>query len=71
MKSFVSDLKLDVFREDRTFGTLDDVIREAREELSVLLILIFWKYQIESKKWNPGRISLKTGKILGVHQKSV
>ena len=33
-KSFVSGLKPDVFREEmysRTFETLDDVIREARE----------------------------------------
>jgi len=36
-KNFVSELKLDIFREDvysRTFETLDDVVREAREELS-------------------------------------
>ena len=37
-KCFVSGLKPDVFREEmysRTFETLEDVIREAREELSV------------------------------------
>ena len=36
-KCFVSGLKLDDFREEmysHTFETLDDVIREAREELS-------------------------------------
>ena len=36
-KCFVSGLKTDVFREEmysRTFETLEDVIREAREELS-------------------------------------
>ena len=36
-KCFVSGLKPDVFREEmysRSFDTLDDVIREAREELS-------------------------------------
>ena len=36
-KCFDSGLKLDVFREDmysRTFDTLEDVIREAREDLS-------------------------------------
>ena len=36
-KSFVIGLKLDEFREEmyfRTFKTLDDIIREAREELS-------------------------------------
>ena len=35
-KCFVSGLKPDVFREEmyfRSFDTLDDVIREAREEL--------------------------------------
>ena len=37
VKRFISGLKPDVFREkmfSRTFETLDDVIRQAREELS-------------------------------------
>ena len=36
-KCFVNDLKPDIFREEmysRTFENLDDVVREAREELS-------------------------------------
>ena len=50
-KCLVSGLKPEVFREEmysRTFDTLEDVIREAREVY--LLIGIYWKYLIELKK---------------------
>ena len=65
LKCFVSRLKPDVFREEmysRTFDTLEDVIHEAREDLSTYRD-IFLKCLIELRKWNRKKYCLNPRKI--------
>ena len=53
-KCFVSGLKPDVFREEmysRTFDTLEDIIREAREHLS-----FFWDILEISERIKKGNL---------------
>jgi len=62
---FVRGLKPDVFREEmysRTFDTLEDVIHEAREDLSTYRD-IFLKCLIELRKWNRKKYCLNPRKI--------
>ena len=63
-KCFVSGLKPDVFREEmcsRSFDTLEDVIREAREELSTYRDILDISDRI--KKVEPKKNFLNPGKI--------
>ena len=63
-KCFVSGLKPDVFREEkysRSFDTLEDVIREAREELSTYGDILEISERI--KKVEPKKNFLNPGKI--------